>query len=211
MSVKNYFGGLVRTPNTQCVLCAKPLYRRPSDISMSRFVSCRSCHGEAMRRFGMTGAQARGLSSGRRKGTNNRTGYRHRAETRHKISSAHILYHMQNPNAAIQKGEKMRAENHYAWRGGSSKLNTSIRQMTENRKWMSLVKQRDKCCVRCGSTDKLEVHHIVHLSEIVAHLGIKSREEARRHAEILWDENNGETLCEPCHYEQHGRKKREVV
>jgi len=201
----------VRTHKTECVLCKTPLLRSRSEIDKSRFVSCRACHGEAMRRFGMTEAQATGLSFGRRKGTNNRTGFRHRAETRQKISESNAAYHAENPEIATQKGEAMRGVNHYAWRGGVSKLNTSIRQMTENRNWMNRVKLRDGCCVRCGSTEKLEAHHINHLSKLVSQLGIKSRDDARRYADVLWDENNGETLCESCHYEEHGRMKRETA
>lgn len=198
----------MRTPNTSCVLCGTPLYRRPSEIQRVRFVSCRACHGKAMSEVGMTEAQSKGLAHGRRKGTNNRSGYRHRMETRKKISKANATYHARNPHVAKLKGEGFRGENHYAWRGGVSSLNTSIRQMGENRKWMEQVKVRDCCCVRCGSTNDLEAHHKTHLSVLIEQHAIKSRDDARRFAHVLWDDSNGETLCESCHYQEHGRTRR---
>jgi 5-methylcytosine-specific restriction endonuclease McrA len=98
-----------------------------------------------------------------------------------------------------------RAEKHYLWKGGITKLNKSIRQMTENRRWMDTVKERDGRCIRCGSTSDLESHHKRSLADLMADLAIKNRDDARKHAAILWDLENGETLCEPCHYQEHGR------
>lgn len=197
----------MRTPNTECLLCKKPLYRRPFEMAKVRYAACMACRSESQKVAGITERQQSGLRLGREKGTNHRTGYTHREESKRKASESHKRFNAKNPEFAATRGAKIRAENHYRWKGGASKLNTSIRQMHENRKWMDAVKARDGQCLRCGSNDHLEAHHVRPLSEIMEALGIRARDDARKHAAILWDLSNGETLCEPCHYAEHGRKR----
>jgi 5-methylcytosine-specific restriction enzyme A len=48
------------------------------------------------------------------------------------------------------------------------------------------VKARDRRCLRCGSTDRLRVHHLVPVSQGGVH-----------------DERTLVTLCEPCHRLAH--------
>lgn len=162
---------------------------------------------EAQKLSGITEAQQAGLSKGRAKGTNHRAGYAHRAESKSKTAAANRAFWAANPDLLALRGAKVRGEAHYAWKGGSSRLNTSIRQMTENRRWMDAVKARDGCCTRCGSGELLEAHHKTELAALIERLGIRSRDDARKHAAILWDLANGVTLCQSCHYEEHGRKR----
>lgn len=195
----------MRTPNCKCLICSKPLYRRPSDLAKVRHVACMEHRAEAQKVSGITSAQKSGLNQGRRKGTNNRTGFRHSAESREKTSAAHKAWCAENPDKVVARSAKTRGESHYRWNGGSSKLATSIRQMTEHRKWMDSVKERDGYkCVGCGSTEKLESHHKRLFSELLQEQQITNREEARNCKE-LWDINNGVTLCQKHHYETHGR------
>lgn len=196
----------MRTPNAQCALCAKPLYRRPFEMAKTRYFACMNCRGKAQSLAGVTERQKVGLSMGREKGTNHRTGYSHREESKRKVADANKAFWTANPNKAIERGSKTRGEKHYRWKGGISRLNTSIRQMRENRRWMEAIRNRDGTCVRCGATDNLESHHKTKLAELVAVLGIKTRDDARKHATVLWDLNNGEALCQPCHYAEHGRQ-----
>ena len=195
----------MRTPNTECLLCEKPLYRRPSDMARARYAACLGCRSEAQKIAGITDNQRAGLSLGSVKGTNRRNGYKHREETKRKTAASNKRYWAAHPEKAIERGVKTRGELNCRWNGGSSKLNVSIRQMTENRKWMDAVKARDGSCQRCDSTEDLESHHIVTLAELMERLNIKSRDDARRHADKLWCLDNGETLCRPCHYDEHGR------
>lgn len=199
----------MRTPNTVCVLCSKPLYRRPSDMARARYAACMACRGRAQSVAGVTEAQLAGLALGSVKGTNHRAGYRHREESKQKIGGAGRKFWAANPEAAVARGAKVRGDRHYLWKGGLSRLNISIRQMTENRRWMDAVKARDGKCLRCGAMERLESHHKVELSTLIDDLGITSRDDARRHAAALWDMNNGETLCVPCHDTHHGRAIRE--
>lgn len=170
-----------------------------------RYAACWQCRAKAQSVVGVTDKQQNGLSLGRAKGTNHRTGYKHRPESRQKTSESNKRFWANNPDKLTRRAAKTRAENHYRWKGGASKLNTSIRQMTENRKWMDAIKLRDGRCLRCGSTNDLESHHCKPLARLVEELGIKSREDARQYPSQLWDMSNGETLCRPCHYREHGR------
>jgi 5-methylcytosine-specific restriction endonuclease McrA len=164
-----------------------------------------ACRSEAQKVVGITDAQLAGLSLGSVKGTNHRTGYRHREESKLKASESHRRWCAENPDKVKARGAKTRGAAHPFWNGGSSRLNTSIRQMTENRRWMDAVKARDQACVRCGGVDGLESHHKRPLATMIAELGIQSRDDARAQAATLWDLNNGETLCYVCHYAEHGR------
>lgn len=194
----------MRTPNCKCVICGKPLYRRPSELAKVRWVACLEHRDEAKRLFGVTEAQKNALGLGREKGTNHLNGIPKSEESNKKRSISIKQKLEQFPEIAIERGKKIRGENHYRWNGGSSRLNVSIRRMNENRKWMDAIKARDKACVRCGSTENLESHHIVPLAELIEKLGIKNREDARN-CDALWDLTNGITLCRKCHYEEHGR------
>ncbi len=195
----------MRTPNAECILCKKPLYRRAFEFANVRYFACMGCRSEAQKVAGITDAQHAGLKLGRPKGTNHRTGYRHREESKQKVATANKAFWAANPELALARGAKTRGELNVRWKGGFRRLNVSIRQMTENRRWMDGVKARDCHCVRCGSNEELESHHLTGLGELIERLGIKSRADARKHAAVLWDLGNGETLCRPCHYAEHGR------
>jgi hypothetical protein len=195
----------MRTPNTECLLCKKPLYRRPHEIAKVRYAACMSCRGRAQSVVGVTDAQRDGLSLGCVKGTNHRSGYSHRTESKLKCADSNRAHWAANPEAAAARGAKIRGELNVRWNGGSSRLNTSLRQMTENRRWMDAVKERDGACLRCGSTNELESHYRVELAELIELCGIKSRDDARRHADVLWDLSNGKALCRSCHWAEHGR------
>ena len=195
----------MRTPNSKCIVCGKPLYRRPFELAKVRHVACMKHRNEAQEKSGLTKSQLDALALGRRPGTNNRTGYKHREDSKRKASESNKAFWAENLDKAKARGEKSSGPLHYNWKGGCSRLNAAIRRLTENRKWMDAVKDRDKKCLVCGATEKLESHHIVPLAVLVGIHGITSREQAVKF-EKLWDLNNGMTVCARCHYKIHGRK-----
>lgn len=186
-------------------MCKKPLYRRPNELEKVRHVACMEHRAQAQKLSGITLAQKSGLSQGRRKGTNNRAGYRHKAESRGKASAAHKAWCAANPDKVAARAQKVSGELNWQWKGGASKLSQAIRQMTEYRKWMDAVKVRDgMACVRCGGTYDLESHHKRLFADILRDHSITSTSEARA-CVALWDISNGETLCQEHHYQEHGR------
>lgn len=174
-------------------------------MAKARFAACMSCRSDAQKVAGVTERQQAGLRMGRPKGTNNRAGYRHREASKQKTAAANKQFWAANPDKATERGSKTRGANHYKWKGGISNLNKALRTMTENRKWMDAVKARDGKCVRCGNGDGLETHHKKPLAVLMHELGVRSCDDARCHAASLWDLSNGEVLCQPCHYAEHGR------
>jgi 5-methylcytosine-specific restriction endonuclease McrA len=160
---------------------------------------------EAQEMAGLTNSQLKALAQGRQKGTNNRIGYKHCEESKRKNSEANKAWCAANPDKIIARAKKTRGENHYKWNGGCSKLNSAIRRLTENRKWMDAIKKRDGKCLVCGLSENLEAHHIIPLALLAEANGITSREQAQG-CEVLWDLKNGTTVCRKCHYNIHGRK-----
>lgn len=195
----------MRTPNCECVICGKALYRRPHELRSVRHVACMEHRAEAQRRDGQTEAQRQALAIGRQPGTNHRTGYKHKAVSKRKSSRSHKRWCAENPDKVKARGIKTRGPLHYRWKGGSSRLNSSVRRMHEHRKWMNAVKARDGSCVRCGAADDLEAHHLTELAVLISLHGIKNRDDARA-CPALWDIGNGQTLCRRCHCQHHGRQ-----
>lgn len=63
-----------------------------------------------------------------------------------------------------------------------------------HRAWSLLVRNRDgNKCVRCGSTAKLEAHHVKSYKDF---------------PELRYDIDNGETLCNICHRKHHKKNGR---
>lgn len=202
----NSTNGYKRTPNCECIVCKKPLYRRPFELKKVRHVACMKHRAEAQKLSGITEKQYAALSLGRGKGINHLTGIPKSEASKRKRSDKMKQWAIDNPDIVKARGEKTRGKNHYNWKGGSTRLNVSIRHMNEHRKWMDAVKEKDNyACVLCGSVDEIESHHKIPLATIVAENNIKNRTDARNCIE-LWDVENGQTLCRKCHYIAHGRK-----
>jgi 5-methylcytosine-specific restriction endonuclease McrA len=133
-------------------------------------------------------------------------------ETKRKISKSSLgkkksKQHCEN----ISKGQKgkpkplLRGEKNYNWKGGITPVYYQIRNHFKTRQWRSDVFTRDNfTCQDCGDNKggNLEVHHIEELNKIMEKYQIKTLEQAL-YCEILWNINNGRTLCQKCHIEIH--------
>ncbi len=139
----------MRTPNTECIVCKKPLYRRPSDLRRYNGVCCFNCRSA----YYKSKPTSPNLELGREKGTNHLEGISKSNSQKEKMKKKMFKWCKENPDKVKMRGEKTREEKHYRWKGGQSRLNISIRQMHENRKWIEAVKERDKKCKFCGSRE----------------------------------------------------------
>lgn len=90
---------------------------------------------------------------------------------------------------------RMKGEASYFWKGGKTKESKLQRTCVEYKEWRTAVFERDKyTCQSCGKrTRNLEAHHI---------------KEKANYPELMYDINNGVTLCHECHKktENYGRK-----
>jgi hypothetical protein len=86
------------------------------------------------------------------------------------------------------------------WKGGISRLSTSIRTLQKYIDWRTQIFGRDNfTCRECNLRGNwLEVHHIKRFIDIIRDNNIKTSGEAIMCLE-LWDLNNGITLCKECH------------
>jgi len=96
-----------------------------------------------------------------------------------------------NTNGSGNKGRKHSEETRKKQsvaNGGSGILNNHLNR-SQLGTWSKDVKKKDnKRCVYCGSTNKLHAHHILAKS---------------KHPEWALFIDNGITLCEPCHIQEH--------
>lgn len=190
----------MRTPNTKCEICEKPLYRRPSDLAKYSAVCCVGCRSELYKKR----EPSPNLILGREKGTNHLEGIPKSQTHKNKVKNKMAEWCKNNPDKVKERGKKVRGEKHYLWNGGVTILNQSIRRMTENRYWQRAIKKRDGKCQECGSVSNLEAHHINPIKAIIEANNITNRDEARECLE-LWDLENGITLCRKCHYNLENR------
>lgn len=96
---------------------------------------------------------------------------------------------------------------HPNWNNGKTeKLRNIVKGNREYKIWRSKVFERDQwTCQNCKKVGGiLNAHHIKYFRNIVREFNIKTFNDALS-CELLWDINNGITLCEECHYIVHHR------
>lgn len=95
-------------------------------------------------------------------------------------------------------------ENHWNWKGGKTKLAEKIRKCEKYKRWRMKVFKRDKfiCqyCEKRGS--KIDAHHKFMLMLLLKYNNINSLKDAYK-CNVLWDIDNGVTLCKECHKKSH--------
>ncbi len=92
----------------------------------------------------------------------------------------------------------------YNWQGGVNKLQNSIRKLTALKEWTQNIFERDLfTCQKClKGSNKLEAHHLIGVSQIIKMNKIKDINDANK-CVMLFDLNNGVTMCKKCHREFH--------
>lgn len=128
------------------------------------------------------------------------TGRKHRKESRQKMSNTRFGKKLSDSHRkSISEGLK---GNKFAWKGGRTPIQQLVRTIREYREWRTSVFDRDKyTCQKCNSVGgKLNAHHKKSFSLILEENDITNTYEAVN-CNILWDTDNGITLCEFCHKE----------
>jgi ribosomal protein S27AE len=130
-----------------------------------------------------------------------RDGRSHTPEWRAKIKATHaIKWKNSKRRNPVRKGlkwpverrekwsQKKKGAGNNNWKDGATKKSKLVRATWQYREWSKAVKDRDRECLRCGSTSKLHAHHI---------------ERFINHPEKRFDISNGMTLCKACHHKEH--------
>lgn len=139
-------------------------------------------------------------SEHRRKISESNRGKKMSEEAKLKISKANI-----GKKKTPEYLEKVSGENAHNWKGGVHPINVHVRNSSQMRVWKRKVKERDNyTCIFCMETKgRIEADHIIPLSAIIEKLkfehGIEDLYKKAMKYELLWDINNGRTLCFSCH------------
>lgn len=98
-----------------------------------------------------------------------------------------------HPLKGVKRPDKSGPNSHF-WKGGIASNNDVIRKSLEYCEWRSSVLKRDNyTCQKCNKIGgKLIAHHIIPFNIIITN-----------NMKILFDLNNGLTLCEKCHKRHH--------
>lgn len=92
-----------------------------------------------------------------------------------------------------KKNLKISGDKHWSWKGGITPLKIKLRKSTDYKRWRKSIYERDNyTCVICGDSSggNLEADHFP-----VPFRDIYVKEDVS----LLWDINNGRTLCKDCH------------
>jgi len=99
---------------------------------------------------------------------------------------------------------KLKGDKAPNWRGGLRTLDKDIRRSFEYNEWRMKVFKRDRfVCIECGVPRKIvNAHHIKEMSGIIKENNITTIKEAIK-CKMLWNLDNGMTLCRNCHYTKY--------
>ncbi len=128
-------------------------------------------------------------------------GRKHTEESKRKIGDKH-----KGKLVSIDTRKKLGGENCHWWKGGVTPVYIKIRDSYEMRQWIKSILERDNyTCLHCGDNKggNLEVDHIIPFSKILDKMifeqGNENLYEKSLKYNLLWDVNNGRTLCHDCH------------
>ena len=161
-------------------------------------------HQEAMKKVNLFGEN------------NGMFGKKHSEETRKKMTNSRIGK-VQSEKTINKRIETFKRKREEKLKNGEFNVNKELKHFVNSElKWTGRIIARDNCkCTKCGSTKKLDVHHIKSFNSIIKELleGKNLKKSIDRYNFLkeqkeIRDENleNGITLCRKCHRKTHGYK-----
>lgn len=113
----------------------------------------------------------------------------------------------------IWRSKNLRGEKGCNWKGGINPDVIAIRTGRRYSEWRSDIFKRDyHTCQICHNpkSKPLEAHHIVRFSALLGELKkqfpLLSIKDVADNTPLLWDINNGKTLCFKCHRNLHKKR-----
>lgn len=97
--------------------------------------------------------------------------------------------------------EHLKGERNWNWKGGITPLINKIRKLEQYKTWTLEVFRRDQfSCQDCQDKTggNLVAHHLTSFSYLIQQNSITTVERAQE-CEVLWEIENGVTLCRKCH------------
>lgn len=131
------------------------------------------------------------------------SGRQHSEETRRKWSERRKGRDNRTPGTIARVKSEWtgrRGKEAPSWKGGITPIHRMVRTMKEYFQWRHEVYERDNYkCTECKIHGViLNADHIIPFSYILRTEGIRTPDDARK-SSILWDVENGRTLCKQCH------------
>jgi len=126
----------------------------------------------------------------------------HSKETRKKIKNS-LLGKKHTMTRRINISNSLKGKNNPNWTGGS-KLQMEIRNLYFYSYWRLHIFKRDMftCRICKLKTRNIHVHHLISFKYIIINYNIKNIKDALN-CELLWNTNNGITVCKECHKKIH--------
>lgn len=192
----------------KCLECGKRVYRYPHQIGKFNTYCSMKCYSVAKKRdFIPFFKGKKHTEKSKQKMREKQLGKKHTEKSRKKMSITQLKRYKKKSeiekSRIVQRKNPKRGKDSSLWRNGNSTLEDRIRHSWKYLEWRRNVKERDgNSCVGCGNDKRLHAHHIKDFGEMLLANDIKSIEEAYK-CEVLWDIDNGMTVCFSCHKKIH--------
>lgn len=139
----------------------------------------------------------RNAQTRRMKGNKILKGFKFSEESKKNLSAIQKILSNKPKRKEIFSGRLM--GNKFNFKGRNTLLYQKIKSSKYYKDWRKYIFKRDSfLCQECNSKENIEAHHIIGFMYILRKFNIRTIEEAHS-CNILWDLNNGQTLCKECH------------
>lgn len=193
---------LYKRKEVLCTNCSKVLLRTPYQLERRDNQFCdRKCDTEYKKRIGFYNTENHPSYKGGRVKVKCTNCEKEKEVKQYQVSQNYFYC---SKKCMKEHKSTFTQDKAYNWKGGINKLQNSIRKLTDSKDWTKSIFERDYyTCQRCmKGNNQLEAHHLIGVSQLIKMNKIKTVNEAKQ-CNMLWDLNNGVTMCKKCHREFH--------